>query len=80
MRSIRVLVVVLIGVGVASWAAYSPIQANPNNGVVKIALEDDCDSHTGGVQLLLRPDAGNTSDGSGGNTVGRRGDRSPVLA
>lgn len=45
MRSIRVLVVVLIGVGVASWAAYSPIQANPNNGVVKIALEDDCDTN-----------------------------------
>jgi plastocyanin len=45
MRNVRVLVVLLLAAGFAMWTALSPIQVDANNGVVRIALEDDCDTN-----------------------------------
>jgi plastocyanin len=45
MRNIRVLAFLLLGAGFALWAALSPTQVDANNGVVRIALEDDCDTN-----------------------------------
>jgi plastocyanin len=45
MRSVRVPVVVLFGAGLAAWATLYPIELAANRGVVRIALEDDCDTN-----------------------------------
>jgi plastocyanin len=45
MRSIRVPVVVLFGAGLAAWVTLYPIELTANLGVVRIALEDDCDTN-----------------------------------
>ena len=44
MRNVRILVYLMLGAGVAVWAALSPTEVNANHGVVRIALEDDCDT------------------------------------
>jgi plastocyanin len=43
MRSVRVPAVLLVGLGIA-WAVSYPIEVAANRGVVRIALEDDCDT------------------------------------
>ena len=45
MRSIRVPVVVLFGAVLAAWVTLNPIELTANRGVVRIALEDDCDTN-----------------------------------
>jgi plastocyanin len=45
MRSVRIPVVLLVGVGLMAWVALHPIDVAANRGVVRIALEDDCDTN-----------------------------------
>jgi hypothetical protein len=45
MRNVRVFVFLLLGAGFALWTALSPTQVDANNRVVRIALEDDCDTN-----------------------------------